>query len=169
MANAKAEAVKSSGKVQEKSNLKGQISKFAIVGILNTLIDVVIVNILVLNLGLDPVISNIVGVSVAVVNSYAMNKYWTFGDKKKEHLAEQFGLFVLLSLVGLAINTVVFKFLLDLWVWPGAFANTLVGTLSLDSVFSEEFVTLNFAKAWAIGVSMFWNFISYRKWAFKDK
>ena len=156
--------------VNKKSDGKlfGQVSKFAVVGVLNTIIDLGIVNILILQFGLNPIVANVTGVSAAIINSYILNKYWTFGDKSKKNVAEQFGLFVALSLVGLLINTSVFYFLFKMWTLPGNLAFSIVGIIKLDSVFGKEFVLLNFAKAWSLAFSMIWNFIAYKKWAFKN-
>lgn len=145
----------------------GQISKFAVVGVLNTIIDLGIVNILILKFGFNPVLSNIIGVSAALINSYILNKRWTFEDRSDDKNATQFGVFVLLSLVGMAINTVVFIFLFKTWTLPGSIAYTIINFVKLNSIFGKEFVLLNFAKAFSLAFSMIWNFIAYKKWAFK--
>ncbi|PIZ01116.1 hypothetical protein COY62_00275 [bacterium (Candidatus Howlettbacteria) CG_4_10_14_0_8_um_filter_40_9] len=163
MAEATAQIINAGGQ-----KLSRQIPKFAVVGVLNTIIDIGIVNVMVLMLGFNPVISNIVGVSVAIINSYILNKYWTFKDKEKEHVAQQFGIFVVLSLAGMAINTAVFYFLYTMWTWSGTFAFSIVKLIGLSSIFKESFVLLNWAKAWSIAFSMIWNFIAYRKWTFKS-
>lgn len=152
---------------EDKTKLFGQISKFAVVGVLNTIIDIGIVNVLVLKVGLNPILSNVIGVSAAIINSYIFNKKWTFQDKGN-NIAEQFGLFVTLSLIGLLINTSVFYFLFRVWTWPGNLAFSIVGFIKLDSTFGKEFVLLNFAKAWSLAFSMIWNFVAYKKWAFKS-
>src|SRR3990172_2879977 len=110
---AKAPAAKAPSK-KEDGKLFGQISKFAVVGVLNTVIDLGIVNVMVLVFKLNPVMSNVVGVSAAITNSYILNKKWTFQDKGK-NVAGQFGIFVLLSIIGLIINTSVFIFLFQKW------------------------------------------------------
>ena len=69
-----------------------QAEKFIGVGISNTIVDFVILNILVF-LGLRAtltigqgqfLIANIISVSCAMVNSFIWNRRWTFGSKEKQ-------------------------------------------------------------------------------------
>ena len=57
------------------------LSRFSIVGILNTLIDFVTFTIFNSWFGISYTISQIAGYSVGVVNSFIFNKNWTFEDK----------------------------------------------------------------------------------------
>ena len=65
-------------------NTKQQIGKFAIVGVINTLVDVVILNILVflgftaafVILNQQFLAANIISVAVAMINSFILNKQW---------------------------------------------------------------------------------------------
>lgn len=153
-----------------------QIGKFASVGVLNTLLDLGILNFLLFVvgftttltiLGFDLVIANIISVSIAIVNSYFLNRFWTFGAKPKINVVEQFSVFIALSLVGMVINTIVFSFLYVNWTAPGELVYSIVNTLGLGEIFSKEFVMANFAKITGTFVALTWNFISYKKWAFK--
>ena len=49
-------------------------------------------------------IANGLGFSTAVITNYLLNRYWTF-EADKEDLFFQFGVFVIVSLIGLLINT----------------------------------------------------------------
>lgn len=164
-------------KTKTKSALLKQIGKFASVGVLNTLLDLGVLNFLILVvgftttltiLGFDIVIANLISVSIAIVNSYFLNRYWTFGAKPKINVVEQFGVFVALSIVGMIINTIVFSLLFKNWTVLGEFVFSIVELLSLDGIFSHDFTLLNFAKIMGTVVALSWNFISYKKWAFKS-
>jgi putative flippase GtrA len=79
--------------------------RFGIVGVLNTGIDFAVFSTLVLGLGWHVVPANTASYSVAVVNSYLLNKYWTFGDRSQGREAVARGMrFVAFNLVGLGIG-----------------------------------------------------------------
>jgi len=83
-----------------------QFIRFVIVGIFNTILDLVVLNLLVYIFSIsDPLSFSICkGVSfiVALVNSYFMNKYFTFAQKETTN--KNFYVFVIFSLVGLIVN-----------------------------------------------------------------
>ncbi|HNP22427.1 MAG TPA: GtrA family protein [Panacibacter sp.] len=78
--------------------------------------------------------ANSCGFTLAVINNYIINRFWTF--ESKEAWMPEFGRFVLFSTVGLALNNL------------------------LLYVFHEK-LKLNFylAKAIAIGCVFIWNFV----------
>ena len=80
-----------------------QIAKFSIVGVINTIIDFGILNLLVQVFGWPVIWANTVSFSVAVTNSFFMNKYWTF-DERVGKLHLQFGGFIIVALVGLGLS-----------------------------------------------------------------
>ena len=76
--------------------------KFNAVGILNTAIDFVIFTVLV-KLGLDAYVSQVISYSAGVLNSYIWNSRWTF--KEKGVTARRVVLFIVVNLVSLGIST----------------------------------------------------------------
>ncbi len=134
-----------------------QFMRFAMVGILNTLIDFGALNGL---LWLDgyPVgwrlfVYNALAFTLASGNSYLMNKRWTFGDSRPTSLAK-LGLFFCLTLVGLLINCTV-VYLLTFSGWSPLAVSTVVW--------------INLAKVAATLASLIWNFCSYRWWVFRPR
>lgn len=133
---------------------RSKIIKFGLVGVANTLMDYALLNVIVFSLNISNpvglVVCNVASFLGANVNSYFMNKKWTFKDlghgSKKEYLV-----FLLCSLGGLAINCSVIFFL----------SHTLVNPQW------SFFVNLNVAKFLATVASMIWNFCSYRLFVFK--
>src|SRR3989344_4415287 len=83
-----------------------QLARFVVVGGLNTLVDLGVLNIFIYLSGLDggwPYVGfKSVSFTVAVVNSYVWNKYWTFGSENKE--AKEALQFFAVSIVGFLIN-----------------------------------------------------------------
>ena len=133
-----------------------QFLKFALIGALNTGVDFGILNLLSHFTGtyagprLIPL--NMVSFGVALVNSYVLNKYWTFRATQSGVSSVEFGKFAIVSLVGLGINT---------------------GALVLiTSVVSAPLGLLpqlweNAAKIFATGFSLIWNFAGYKFVVFK--
>lgn len=170
-----AEAVIKTDKIDKNVIIK-QISRFASVGVLNTLLDFGILNFLVSFvgftaffslLGFKIVVANLISTFIAMVNSYFLNKYWTFGVKSKKNIAGQVGMFFAVSIVGLVINNIVFGFLFMSWTAPALLAHSILSIVGLGNIFKESFVVLNFAKAWGIAFGLIWNFIAYKKFVFK--
>ena len=129
-----------------------QIGKFAVVGILNTVLDFAVLNTLISVSGISEgsMASAFKGVSfiIAVVNSYYWNKHWTFSFKGK--VEREFLQFLVVSLIGFGINVGVFSFVVNvlgsggpLWANLGALAGT--------------------------AVSFTWNFLGYKFIVFKPQ
>lgn len=134
-----------------------QFSKFIIVGGVNTGIDFLVLNILIyltgITSGIELFVLNSISFSVAVVNSYFMNKRWTFQDKtRSEQEPIKFSQFFAVSIVGIIINGFV-----------------LTGiTTSIAPLFGLSAVLwANIAKLAATGISLVWNFIGYKFFVFK--
>lgn len=135
----------------------GQVYRFVIVGLLNTAIDFAVFNLLIsvsgIRIGLGLVLINITAVFAAIVNSYILNRIWTFKSSDPNY-ATQLPRFLIASLTGMFINTVTIG-LVPLLLWPG----TVPANLALNAI-----------KLLAATLSASWNFISYRYWVFrKDK
>jgi putative flippase GtrA len=135
-----------------------QFSKFIIVGGINTVIDFLVLNILIsvtgITSGAELFILNSISFSIAVVNSYFMNKYWTFQDKtqtKKEPV--KFSQFLAVSLVGIVIN--------------GGVLSLITAYVAIPFVFITPVMWANIAKLFATGISLIWNFIGYKFFVFK--
>jgi len=148
-----------------------QFFRFGFVGVFNTAIDIVILNTLMSFTGITAGIffSVFKGTSflAATVNSYFMNKYWTFKDSNKKTVAEA-SQFLFVSVIGIIINIGVASLVVN-FISPISFilkpANYLI---------SFSGITLNNAQIWgniaaltASFSSMFWNFFGYKLIVFK--
>jgi len=127
-----------------------QFGKFIVIGLMNTAIDFAILNFLMwwtgIYSGASIILLNMVSFSIAVFNSYFWNKYWTFKDLDKIE-AKEFSQFILVTLIGLAINS-----------------SIVYGITTLVSPMfgiSPE-LWANLAKVAATGFSLIWNFIGYK-------
>lgn len=133
-----------------------QLGRFAVIGVLNTVLDFAILNLLInttgFNSGSGFVLIKAISFIVAVTNSYYWNKYWTFEFKQK--VEKEFVQFFLVSIVGLGLNlgaaALVVNVIgpvgeIDLTAWAnlGALAGTFAG--------------------------LAWNFVGYKFIVFKKK
>ncbi len=124
-----------------------QFIKFAIVGVINTGID--FFSYIALTRLSDFWFEHKIGATavsflLAVVNSYLMNKYWTFNNHSKNH-HNQFSKFFVVSAMGLGMNVLFFNLLLPLEI------NDIV------------------IKVIVVGIVLFWNFLANKFWTFADK
>ena len=141
-----------------RDRITGQLARFAVVGVLNSVVD----------LGAFYLLMHIPGVPapgeegfayystaakgvsymLGICNSFLWNKHWTFNAGKTTRGKREFGLFFLVNLPPLVVNVFVFG-LLGLWIESGS-----------------RLVQLGKAFAAAI-ISVAWNFLGSRYLAFR--
>jgi len=121
-----------------------QFVKFCFVGFANTIIDFSVYIFVSRVLGVYFLYANILAIIVAMTFSFFLNKYWTFKNLEKK-IKTQYIKFTLVNLVYFFLN------------------NSIVFIL----VANFKFYDLG-AKAVAIIVGLFWNFIANRYWTFKN-
>ena len=119
-----------------------QMSRFAVVGVLNTAIDFALFAVLYFLLEIPIVIANTLAYCTGVLNSFIWNKYWTFSEQPQDKRAiQQLPLFFALYLVGLGLSN------LTIWILAPLMPALL-------------------AKLFAVGVSFVWNFWSTRRFVY---
>ncbi|MCP4327810.1 MAG: GtrA family protein [Alphaproteobacteria bacterium] len=85
-----------------------RMAKFGAVGVANTAIDVGVFSALYLGAGTPVLWANTIGYCSGTVNSFLMNKYWTFGDSRSAgRISRQFPKFLVFNLAGLGISNLV--------------------------------------------------------------
>lgn len=132
-----------------------QAAKFVVTGFLNTALDFGVLNLLSFVTGIyagsSIIFLNSISFTVAVINSYFWNKYWTFGQKGGARAGE-FAAFVVVAFIGLLANSGVVYAI-----------TTYVPRLNgINPALLE-----NIAKALATGVSLVWNFLGFKFIVFK--
>lgn len=93
-----------------------QIIKFVIVGGIATIIDYIIFFILHELLKIPTLPSNITSFTISVIYNYIASVKWVF-DVKKDGPKKQFIIFLILSIIGLLINTVIVYITIDVLNW----------------------------------------------------
>lgn len=133
-----------------------QIAKFGAVGVSNTLIDflvlLIIANYFSIFKGWEVGSFNIISFTLANVNSFFWNRHWTFEAKEGGKTPMEFGVFFIVSLGGLFVNTSIV-----------AAASTYISPLFGLS----EKLWLVAAKIIATLASLVWNFVGYKFFVFK--
>ncbi len=132
-----------------------QLSKFGIVGVANTAVDLGVLNLLIFIVGGSAtagVTTAFKGISffAAVVNSYIWNRYWSF-EKKESASANEFAKFMIVSTIGLFLNAGI------------TFAIT--ATFATNGNVSGILATI--AAAIASVSVLAWNFLGYKLFVFK--
>ncbi|MDP3998981.1 MAG: GtrA family protein [bacterium] len=127
-----------------------QFVKFGIVGGLNSMLDLGILNLLIHSTGVATGLYfsffKTVSFSIAVTNSYFWNKYWTFHSEETPRTVEFFK-FLMVNLVGLGINVGSASFVVNVLGAPAGVSPALWANIgAISSVF----------------ISLFWNFIGMK-------
>lgn len=128
-----------------------RFGKFAVVGTVGALVDFGVLNVLVLIFGVPKEYANLVSVSCAIISNFTWNRLWTFPESRERALHTQFGQFLLVNLIGLAINQFVFVKADDL----------------IFAALAPHPLDYNLAKAAAVVVVLFWNFFVNRNWTYR--
>ena len=84
--------------------LLAQIMKFGVVGVVATIIDFGIMNLLHYGLGLNILIANTSGFIVSLIFNYVASMKYVFAHKEGMSRHREFIIFVVLSVIGLALN-----------------------------------------------------------------
>ncbi|BCL77657.1 GtrA family protein [Ktedonobacteria bacterium brp13] len=133
-----------------------QVVRFSLVGGVNTGLDLLALNALLLLLPTNKVwlilAYNVLAYSFGAFNSFLLNKYWTFHNKQSMSWRE-FTRFALTTLFGMAVNTTL------VWVirtFPHPFVQSMI-------------LWTNISKILAIMVSAFISYLGMRLWVFVQK
>jgi putative flippase GtrA len=135
--------------VINKSNIS-RFARFAIVGGVNTAVDLGVLNLLIALFGVaNPFIFSIYkGISFvcAVVNSYFMNKYFTFGHRQNSR--KIFYVFVFFSLIGFVINVTISSVVFYvLGFYSHIFSDHIIATISgiIGNIFGLAINYINYS------------------------
>ena len=121
-----------------------EIGRFAVVGLINFGIDIGVFSIAFYFLGIQLIVANTIAYSVATINSYLMNKYWTFAGRSARNISTtEFTRFLLFNIGGLTLS-------------------------NLTVFFLAEFLMPLIAKLGAVGVTFVWNYLTIRRFVFRD-
>jgi putative flippase GtrA len=135
--------------------------KFATVGAIGSVIDILIMNLLTHLLNMRLVYAGTLSLICAIISNFLLNRYWTYPDSRSRHFLHQLSMFFLVNVVG-----IVFRIPILHYVEP-VMADTVKSMVHLSSG-SAQIVAKNATLAFAIAVVMIWNFFINRYWTYND-
>ena len=135
--------------------------KFATVGAIGSVIDIVIMNLLTHLLNLRLVYAGTISLICAIVSNFMLNRYWTYPDSRSRHFLHQLSMFFLVNIVGIVFRIPILHYVEP--VMAGAFESMVHLPHS-----SAQTLAKNATLAFAIGVVMIWNFFINRYWTYND-
>lgn len=133
-----------------------QLAKYLLIGVLATIVDLLLLNLLISVSGITAGISYSVfkGISfiIATSSKYAGDKFWAFEKMNKQGIGKEFGQFFIVTLIGFGLNV--------------GTASLVVNAVGPQFGFSEK-LWANFGGIMAAFAVMAWNFIGYKFLVFK--
>ena len=137
-------------------HLLRQLLRFSLVGGLNTLVDLLLLNIL---LWRFPTTSaplllayNALAYSAGAVNSFVWNKYWTFQQQRRP-TRQEIWRFAVTTLLAMGLNCAI------LWL----------ASLAFHEILSNATIWANVSKIFAIGGTMLISYVGMRLWVFASR
>ena len=95
-----------------------QFIKFALVGVVNTLVNLAVLYILTDIFGIYYLVSAVFAFLIAVTNSFLLNKMWTFKESISYRASSKYIKFVLISVIALIINLIILYVLVEYYsIW----------------------------------------------------
>jgi putative flippase GtrA len=142
------------------ANERARFIKFAAVGAIGTVVDFGVFNLLNIVFGIPPVYAQAVSFSVAVLNNFLWNRYWTYPESRAKAIHHQVAQFALVNVGGLLIRTpIIYGLERPLGVFITRFGVQQAAADGLGE---------NLALAIAIGIVMLWNYFANRYWTYND-
>jgi putative flippase GtrA len=136
--------------------------KFMVVGTIGAVVDLGIFNVLSSLFGVQAIIAQAISFSMAVVSNFLWNRYWTYPDSRNKPVANQLGQFIIVSVIGLTIRTLIFDRLEEGMIWAAS------QVMPKNFFLSPTIIGHNLSLATVILIIMLWNFFVNRYWTYND-
>lgn len=136
--------------------------RFLVAGLLNTALDFVLLNCLILLAGMPVIPANLVSVTVGITISYFLNHFFVFRHGEPVTLGRFLRFLAITGFSSLLLQSGV------IWLFEQGFDTTFGRSLLTFGTTAEmEFLEINVAKATAVLIGLVWNFTLYRLVVFK--
>ena len=143
-----------------------QVIKFVAIGILNTAVDYLLFALFFSVCNIDKNISQVFATTVAMTNSYIMNRYFTFNCSGAVKFNEMWK-FIIVNLVSMSVTILLLNVFYDWWHVENA-ANSIIAALGIDFILKGDMAVL-FCKLCAVPFSLCVNFLGNKLWVFGSK
>jgi putative flippase GtrA len=135
--------------------------KFAFVGLTGTIVDFGLMNLLRLTAGLSLIWAQGISFTIAVINNFLWNRFWTYPESRNKGATWQLIQFFLINIIGIAIRTPLISWL-DKHILN--FLNQTQISLSIDNYVISQ----NLALAVSISIIMLWIYFANRYWTYSN-
>lgn len=127
--------------------MTNQIVRYAIIGLVTTLLDIALADLLYVGAGWDGWVAKTTSTSFCIVLSYVLNRNWTFGDRKSDAMGREALLFGVFNVLGLGIQ---------------------LGMISLAQVVmaGSALMAFNLGQVGGLVLSTVVRYLAYRLWVF---
>lgn len=119
-----------------------KLIRFGVVGLTGVVIDFAITWLFKERLKVNKFISNGIGFTIAASSNYLFNRIWTF-ESTDPHIANQYFTFLLISITGLAINTLLLYLLTNKKVAFYLAKLIAIAVVTLWNFFMNYFITFS--------------------------
>ncbi len=126
-----------------KNNLFKQIIKFLVVGVLATIIDYLIANILKFYFNFSDYYAMMIAFGVAVIFNYILSSLWVFEFDNNKPKHTKFLIFILLSIIGAFLNYYIYEISKNILIF-----------------IPNQVLNFNISKVIATSLVMVYNFVS---------
>lgn len=118
-----------------------KLAKFCVVGGIGLLVDFGSTFILKEKFHLNKYLANSLGFLLATINNFLINKYWTFQNQNGD-MIRQYGIFFMISLVGLALNNSII-YLLHQRLHQNFYRSKIIATVCITvwNFFANYYIT----------------------------
>jgi putative flippase GtrA len=133
--------------------------RFVLVGVINTLVDFVVFNLMAGLFKLPLLTSQAISFIAGVTTSFILSRKYVYPEANSGQVTNQFPKFLVINLIGLAVRS------FSIPALNGLFLGVLNNTKLLS--FTPEFVSRNLAWAISTLVVLSFNFFGNRAWTFR--
>jgi putative flippase GtrA len=128
-----------------------ELAKFGIIGLVNTVVEIAIFNLvqIAVLLGPAPLKAKVIATAVATTTSYFMNRHWTFRHRERSGLRREYVLFFMFNGIGLVLQ---------------------LGLLAIAKYafhLEDNLLWINIVNLFCIGISTLFRFWTYQTWVFR--
>ena len=138
-----------------------RVVRFACIGVINTLTDAAILNVLVFVFGVKLLIANVISASVSIIISYFWNHYIVFQKEHQLSLRMFLKFVIVTGLSIVAIQSAV------IYIAQHIFTLSEISKLTGLHGTHVEFIQVDGAKIAAVLIGMVWNFLLYKYVVFR--
>ena len=144
---------------------RGRFLRFAVVGVIGTVVDFGTFNLLTFFVGMAAVYAQAISFGCAVISNFTWNRFWTYPDSRSKKILKQLIQFFFVSVIGLTIRTPIFLFVEAPLTRLFETMDWIYGVMPF---LLPVWLGHNFSLALAVVIVMMWNFFVNRFWTYGD-